>query len=64
MSSKIKSHPFVEENGPISNEKKVKKDKNRPLIRKSDLDKNDIIIELSHKKQEEDERSTNSAEFS
>ena len=64
MSTKIKSHPFVEENGPISNEKKVKKDKNPPLIRKSDSDKNDIIIELSHKKQEEDEKSTNSAEFS
>ena len=67
MSSKIKSHPFVEENKSISNEKKVKKDKNRPLIRKSDSDKNDIIIELSHKnkeKQDEDENSTNSAEFS
>jgi hypothetical protein len=64
MSSKIKSHPFVEENGSISNEKKGKKDKNPPLIRKSESDKNDIIIELSHKKQEEDEKSTNSAEFS
>ena len=64
MSSKIKSHPLVEENESKSNEKKVKKGKNPPLIRKSDSDKNDIIIELSHKKQEEDEKSTNSAEFS
>jgi hypothetical protein len=66
MSTKIKSHPFVEENISISNDKKAKKDKdkNPPLIRKSDSDKNDIIIELSHKKQEEDEKSSNSAEFS
>ena len=64
MSTKIKSHPLVEENTSITNEKKDKKDKNPPLIRKSDSDKNDIIIELSHKKQEEDEKSTNSAEFS
>ena len=66
MSSKIKSHPFIEENVSISNDKKGKKnkDKNPPLIRKSDSDKNDIIIEISHKKQEEDEKSTNSAEFS
>ena len=64
MSTKIKSHPLVEENTSITNEKKDKKDKNPPLIRKSDSDKNDIIIELSHKKQEEDERSNNSAEFS
>ena len=66
MSSKIKSHPFIEENVSISNDKKGKKskDKNQPLIRKSDYDKNDIIIELSHKKQEEDEKSSNSAEFS
>ena len=66
MSSKIKSHPFIEENVSISNDKKGKKskDKNPPLIRKSDYDKNDIIIELSHKKQEEDEKSSNSAEFS
>ena len=64
MSTKIKSHPFVEENSSISKDKKEKKDKNPPLIRKSDSDKNDIIIELSHKKQEEDEKSTNSAEFS
>ena len=66
MSTKIKSHPLVEENISISNDKKAKKDKdkNPPLIRKSDSDKNDIIIELSHKKQEEDEKSSNSAEFS
>ena len=66
MSSKIKSHPFIEENVSISNDKKGKKakDKNPPLIRKSDSDKNDIIIDLSHKKQEEDEKSNNSAEFS
>ena len=66
MSTKIKSHPFVEENISISNDKKAKKDKdkNPPLIRKSDSDKNDIIIEISHKKQEEDEKSSNSAEFS
>ena len=64
MSTKIKSHPLVEENASISNDKKGKKDKNPPLIRKSDSDKNDIIIELSHKKHDEDEKSTNSAEFS
>ncbi len=66
MSSKIKSHPFIEENASISNDKKEKKDKdkNPPLIRKSDSDKNDIIIELSHKKQDEDEKSSNSGEFS
>ena len=64
MSTKIKSIPFIEENASISDEKKEKKEKNPPLIRKSDSDKNDIIIELSHKKLEEDEKSNNSAEFS
>ena len=61
--------PLVEENILISSGKKKNKDgdKNIQLIRKSDTDKNDIIIELSHKKkdkQDEDEKSTNSAEFS
>ena len=74
MSSNIKSQKLVEENDSIkpetkeNTEKKDKdkiKDKNLPLIRQSDTDKKDIIIELSHHhKNDEDEKSNNSAEFS
>ena len=70
MSSKIKSQKLVEEIDSIKPEKKEKKekdkikDKNLPLIRQSDTDKKDIIIELSHHKKDEDEKSNNSAEFS
>ena len=61
MTEKIKKNPFVEENILISgNNSKKDKIKKTPLIRKSDSDKNDIIIELSHKKSEE----TNSDDFS
>ena len=74
MSSNIKSQKLVEENDSIkpekieNKEKKDKekiKDKNLPLIRQSDTDKKDIIIELSHHhKNDEDEKSNNSAQFS
>ena len=74
MSSNIKNQKLVEENDSIKPEKKENiekkdkgkiKDKNLPLIRKSDTDKKDIIIELSHHhKNDEDEKSNNSAEFS
>ena len=74
MSSNIKSQKLVEENDSIKPEKKENvekkdkdkiKDKNLPLIRQSDTDKKDIIIELSHHhKNDEDEKSNNSAEFS
>lgn len=70
MSSNIKSQKLVEEIDSIKPEKKqkiekeIKKDKNLPLIRQSDTDKKDIIIELSHHKKDEDEKSNNSAEFS
>ena len=68
MSELIKSRPLVEENTSLSSEKNKKnqKDKNLPLIRQSNTDKNDITIELSNKKkyQDEDDISGNSAEFS
>ena len=66
MSSENKNKIFVEENITISSGNKAKKDKDKkiPLIKQSKDDKNDITIELSHHKKEEDERSNNSAEFS
>ena len=70
MSAENKNHILVEENNiPIASGNKRKKDKDKdkkiPLIRQNGTDKNDIIIELSnHKKEEEDEKSANSAEFS
>ena len=68
MSAKNKNHILVEENNmPISpgNKAKKGKDKKVPLIKQSSTDKNDIIIDLSHnKRKEDDEKSSNSAEFS
>ena len=68
MSELIKSHPLVEENSSKSSEKNKKKEKDKqlPLIRQSNTDKNDITIELSTKKKydNEDDKSNNSAEFS
>ena len=70
MSAENKNHILVEENNiPIASGNKRKKDKDKdkkiPLIKQNGIDKNDIIIELSnHKKEEEDEKSANSAEFS
>ena len=68
MSSKNKNHVLVEENNiPTSSNNKAKKDKDKkvPLIKQSNTDKNDIIIDLSHnQKKEEDEKSSNSADFS
>ena len=66
MSSENKDKIFVEENITISSGNKAKKDKDKkiPLIKQSKDDKNDITIELSHHKKEEDENSNNSAEFS
>ena len=66
MSSENKNKIFVEENITISSGNKAKKDKDKkiPLIKQSKDDKNDITIELSHHKKEEDENSNNSAEFS
>ena len=70
MSAGNKNHILVEENNiPIASGNKGKKDKDKdkkiPLIKQNGIDKNDIIIELSnHKKEEEDEKSANSAEFS
>ena len=66
MSSENKNKIFVEENITISSGNKAKKDKVKkiPLIKQSKDDKNDITIELSHHKKEEDENSNNSAEFS
>lgn len=67
MSEKLKHNPFIEENLSISSEKKEKnnKDNNNQLIKQDKNNKNDIIIELSNnKKHDEDEKSTNSAEFS
>jgi hypothetical protein len=70
MSAENKNHILVEENNiPIASGNKGKKDKDKdkkiPLIKQNGTDKNDIIIELSnHKKEEEDEKSANSAEFS
>ena len=68
MLSSIKKHPFIEENISISSGNKPnQKNQNKiPIIRK-DNEKNDIIIDLSQKKEtkkEEDEFSMNSAEFS
>ena len=67
----MKSHPFIEENINISPGNKTIKAQNKvqkiPLIRKNPNDKNDVIIDLSSNKKgkkEEDENSTNSAEFS
>ena len=67
MSEKIKHNPFVEENLSISSDKKQKNNKGNTnqLIKQDKDNKNDIIIELSNnKKHDEDEKSTNSAEFS
>ena len=66
MSKEEKNNPFNEENLVISSKNKQKKDKDKkiPLIKQSDSNKNDIIIELSPNKKEEDEKSSNSAEFS
>ncbi len=67
MSEKLKHNPFIEENLSISSVKKEKnnKDNNNQLIKQAKNNKNDIIIELSNnKKHDEDEKSTNSAEFS
>ncbi len=67
----MKNHPFIEENINISPGNKTIKAQNKvqkiPLIRKNPNDKNDVIIDLSSNKKgkkEEDENSTNSAEFS
>ena len=67
----MKNHPFIEENINISQGNKTIKAQNKvqkiPLIRKNPNDKNDVIIDLSSNKKgkkEEDENSTNSAEFS
>lgn len=67
MSEKLKHNPFIEENLSISSVKKEKnnKDNNNQLIKQDKNNKNDIIIELSNnKKHDEDEKSTNSADFS
>ena len=64
-----KKHQFIEENISISSGNKPSDEKNNPkkipIIRKDK--KNDIIIDLSSKdrpKTDEDEKSSNSAEFS
>ena len=68
MSASIKNHTLVEESPTTSSDKKEKKEKDKdlPLIRLSNTDKNDIIIDLSKKKkyEDEDDKSNNSAEFS
>ena len=68
MSASIKNHTLVEESPTTSSDKKEKKEKDKdlPLIKISNTDKNDIIIDLSKKKkyEDEDEKSNNSAEFS
>ena len=66
MSGEVKHIPFIDENVSISSKKIEKKDKDKKaeLVKK---DHNGIIIELSNKKTDktdEDENSTNSAEFS
>ena len=66
MSGAVKHIPFIDENVSISTKKNEKKDKDKKveLVKK---DKDGIIIELSNKKTDktdEDENSTNSAEFS
>ena len=63
MSGAVKHSPFIEETIEISSNKNAKNDKNKKieLVKK---DKNGILIELSKNKMEEDEKSTNSAEFS
>ena len=66
MSGEVKHIPFIDENVSISSQKNEKKDKDKKveLVKK---DQNGIIIELSSKKTDktdEDENSTNSAEFS
>ena len=63
MSGAVKHSPFVEETTEISSNKNAKNDKNKKieLVKK---DKDGILIELSKNKMEEDEKSTNSAEFS
>ena len=64
-----KKHQFIEENISISSGNKPSDEKNNPkkipIIRKDK--KNDIIIDLSSKdrpKRDEDEKSSNSAEYS
>ncbi len=63
MSGTVKHSPFIEETIEISSNKNKKNDKDKKieLVKK---DKDGIIIELSKNKMEEDEKSTNSAEFS
>ena len=66
MSGAVKHIPFIDENVSISSKKNEKKDKDKKveLVKK---DQNGLIIELSNKKTDktdEDENSTNSAEFS
>ena len=63
MSGAVKHSPFIEETTEISSNKNAKNDKNKKieLVKK---DKDGILIELSKNKMEEDEKSTNSAEFS
>ena len=70
MLSSIKKHQLIEENITISSGNKSNKEEKNPnkipIIRK-DKEKNDIIIDLSPKKEtkkEEDDHSINSAEFS
>ena len=64
MAEKIKSHPFIEENISISSKNKKEKkgnDKKIPIIRKEN---NNIVIELPQKNIDDEENSTNSAEYS
>lgn len=68
MLSSIKPHPFIEENITISNGIKSNQENTNkiPIIRQN-KEKNDIIIDLSQKnrpKKEDDEKSTNSSDFS
>ena len=70
MLSSIQPHPFIEENITISNGIKSNQENKNinkiPIIRQN-KEKNDIIIDLSQKnrpKKEDDEKSTNSSDFS
>ena len=62
-SGKNKYDEFIEEKLSTSLENNDK-NKKKPLVKISSTDEKDITIELSRHKKEEDERSTNSAEFS
>ena len=70
MISSIKPHPFIEENISISNgikSNQENKNTNKTPIIRQNKEKNDIIIDLSQKnkpKKEDDEKSTNSSDFS